>query len=345
MPAIADSDDLYAWLIRGFVEAGLPDHTRGGRQWTALGALNLENFIQDRGAGGVVLQFLGQVGDVPSPEDEYSYQVVVARGASGAEIVVRSEDTLFHHAFPLTQPVRQAGQESPEGHEVRALAGSLVGELRAHNERFTEWRANGGVASVVQRRGLPEARGVSAERGLVAVLESLRRAGRSVEEGPANRWWVKEQAASNLRIEVGLGQEPMYATRRENVGLSQEDIAHAGRLRTAGTVLLVSAALALFYVFSGVGLVGWLLYAVGADNLATSSWVGASTIATGGVFAVLQAVAGFQLRRLRTRKMVTVLAALALLPCLAPCCVAGLPVSGWALYLLRDERTNKVFPA
>ncbi|MFN7145186.1 MAG: hypothetical protein ACK4YP_15525, partial [Myxococcota bacterium] len=93
MAAIADSDDLYAWLIRGFVESGLPDHTRGDRPWIPSGALNLENFSQDRGVGGVLLEFLGQVGGASVPEDHYTYAVCVVRDAEGTQVVVRSEDT------------------------------------------------------------------------------------------------------------------------------------------------------------------------------------------------------------------------------------------------------------
>lgn len=326
MPAIADSDDLYAWLIRGFVESGLPDHTRGGQEWTAAGALNLENFIQGQGAGGVLLQFRGQAGDSPAPEDDYTYQVCVVRGPEGSGVAVRSEDTLFHHIFPADP----------------AIAATIVGELRAHNDTFTQWRAKGGTTNAGQRRALPDVRGASADRALITVLETLRRANRSVVEGPANKWWVKAGGpAGSLKIEAGLGQEPVYITRKQQVTLSPEDLEHAERLRFAGLILMISSGMSFLFLILATGYAGfdiWRFNSVTAQGYSTIFSVCASVL-----FAAMHGYAGFRLRSLRSRGLVRIVAILGMLPCVAPCCLMGLPLGAWVVYLLQDERSTRVF--
>jgi len=345
LAAIADSDAPYAWLIRGFVEAGLPDHSRGSPVWIPTGALNLENFLQGQGAGGILLEFLLQAHDAPVSEDAYSYQVVVARAPEGTEVVVRSEDTLFHHVFSSwgggAEPPRNA---PPLGTDLVALARHILDEVRAHNERFTAWRASGGVATVAQRRGIPPADGVVADRALLAVFETLRRANRSILEGPANRWWVTDRvAAGPVRIEAGLGQEPQYITRRTTVALSPDEVEHAERLRFAGTILFVSAGFSLLVFLVATGLSGWNLYAQGTRWLFAQGWATIVGVGASFVFAGVHVVAGWRLRQLRGRMLVTILTVLGMLPCFFPCCAAGLPAGAWVIYLLRDERTKKVF--
>ena len=311
------------------MEAGLPDHTRGGREWLATGALNLENFIQDRGVGGVLLQFRLQAGDEPVPEDEYTYQVVVVAGPKGPQVMARSVDTLFHAVF------------DPDPRE--AVAPHLIGEIRRHNETFTGWRGKGGATTYAQRAALPDAPGLPADRVLIQVLETLRRAGRSVEEGPRNKWWIKAAGAAPFKIEAGLGQEPVYRTRKDAVALDPEDIEHADRVRSAGTWLLVSGGLSLVVLLVASALSGWNVYLYGWSGLAAQGL--GPLISTIGslLFAGLQFIAGWLLRGLKRRKFIMVLVVLTMLPCVAPCCVAGIPLGIWVLMLLRNERSPRVF--
>lgn len=308
----------------------MPDHTRGGRDWLATGALNLENFIQDRGVGGVLLQFRCQAGDGPVPEDEYTYQVCVIAGPKTPQVMVRSVDTLFHAVFDPT----------PRD----AVAGHILGEIRRHNEAFTGWRTKGGQTTYGERSALPDAVSFPADPSLIQVLETLRRAGRSVEEGPRNKWWVKSAApGAALKIEAGLGQEPTYITRKEAAALDPEDIEHATRIRSAGTWLLVSGGLALVVLLVASALSGWNVYVYGVSGLAAQG-IGAVVSTFGSVFfALLQFVAGWLLRGLKRRKVVMVLVILSMLPCVAPCCVAGVPLGIWVLLLLRNERSPRVF--
>ncbi len=328
MPAIADSDDLYAWLIRGFVESGMPDHTRGGREWTAAGALNLENFIQEQGAGGIVLEFRGQAGDEPSPEDEYTYQVSVVRGPEGTQVVVRCAETLFHHAFP----------DEPR----EAIAGHILGQLRAHNDAFTDWRSKGGETTYAQRIGIPVVAGSSCDRALVTVLETLRRSNRSIVEGPANKWWVKGGGAIATRIEAGLGQEPIYISKKAQVRVSPEDVAHAKRLRGAGMLLLLSGTASLAALALATAFAGYNVYTVGYRGVLAQPWLVGSLFTT-FLYAGVQFLAGFRLRALRSRGLVRILAVLGMLPCLGPCCGIGLPLGAWVLYLVQDSRSIRVF--
>ncbi|MFN7142376.1 MAG: hypothetical protein ACK4YP_01255, partial [Myxococcota bacterium] len=214
----------------------------------------------------------------------------------------------------------------------------------AHNERFTEWRAQGGVTTVAQRRGIPAAQGVPADRALLAVFETLRRTGRSMSEGPANKWWVKAAPAGGpVRIEAGLGLEPVYVTKKTMVVLSPEDLAHAARLRTAGTMLLVSAGLSLGFLVAAAAYSGIGLYRAGLTGFVAQGWTVVVSVLGSLVFAGVHGFAGMRLRALRSRTLVAVLAGIGMLPCLAPCCAVGFPAGAWVLYLLRDERTNKVF--
>lgn len=346
MPAIADSDDVYAWLIRGFVEAGLPDHTRGDREWLASGALSLEGFVAERGADGVVLEFLGQAQDRPAPDDEYTYRVVVERDADGARIVVRSEDTLFHHVFASWGGGSPPRNAPPRGDELERFAEQIVVEVRSHNARFTEWRAQGGVVTLGQRRGLPPANGAPADRALVATIDTLLRNHRSVAEGPANKWWVKAApSAGPAKIEAGLGIEPQYITRKAGTQLTAEDVAHAARLRTAGAVLMASSALSALVFVGAVLASGWNMYQQGPRWVLAQGWPTAASVGASFVFVGVHLVAGYKLRSLRARGLVLGLTILGMLPCLAPCCLGGFPVGAWVLYLLRDERSKKVFNA
>ncbi len=330
MAAIAESDDLHAWLIRGFVECGLADHTRGGREWLAAGALNLENYIEDQGAGGLLLQFQGQAGNRPLPEDEYTYSVRVVRGPAGTQLVVRSPDTLFHHAFPA----------SPR----EALAAHILRDVKAHNDAFTAWRAQGGEASYAQRLALPDAPGSPCDAALVRVLETLRRANRSVVEGPVNKWWITTApaAAGPARIEAGLGQEPMYRSKKAMVTLRPEDLEHAARLRTAGTGLVVSGILSLGFMFLAFALSGYNVWQFGFSAL-TAQWWTLTSLLAGGAFSAMYMFGGMRLRALRSRGLVRVVAILGMFPCFVPCCGVGIPAGGWVLYLLHDARSSKVF--
>ncbi|MES2640958.1 MAG: hypothetical protein V4850_15820 [Myxococcota bacterium] len=328
--AIAESNDLYAWLIRGFVESGLPDHTRGGREWTATGALNLENFIQEQGAGGIGLEFRGQAVADPSPEDEYTYQVSVVRGPEGTQIVVRCAETLFHHAFEVSEP-------------IEALAGHILGQLRAHNDAFTAWRAKGGETTYAQRVGIPNVKGTTCDRALVTVLETLRRANRSVAEGPANKWWIKAGGKGSVtKIEAGLGLEPEYRTKKAMVRVSPEDLAHAKRLRGAGMLLILSGLASMGFLVLATAFAGYNVYTLGTRGITSQPWLMASMVGT-LVFGGVQIFGGLRLRALRNMGLVRVLAILGMLPCLAPCCGVGIPVGAWVLYLLHDDRSSKVF--
>lgn len=277
----------------------------------------------------MLLQFRHQAGGDPVPEDEYTYQVVVIAGPSAPQVMVRSVDTLFHAVF----------DPSPR----EAVAAHVLGEMRRHNESFTAWRSQGGQTTYAQRAALPDAPGLPADQKLVQVLETLRRAGRSVEEGPRNKWWIKAGTAVPIKIEAGLGQEPVYQTRKDAATLDPEDIEHSERLRSAGTWLLVFGSLSLVVMLLASALSGWNVYLYGFSDLAGQG-IGAIISTIGSIFfAMFQFVAGWLLRGLKRRKIVMVLVILSMLPCVAPCCVAGIPLGIWVLMLLRNERSTRVF--
>lgn len=321
MPAVAGFDDLHAWLIRGFVEAGLPDHTGGGRPWHPDGALNLENVFSDQGAGGVLLEFFGQAGAEPVPEDEYTYQALVVHDATGARVVVRCPETVYFQVFPADRP--------------DTLGATILAHVRQHNARFTAWRSQGGEVSYADRLSVQEVRGTACDRGLVALLGDLRRRGVPLEAGPSQGWWVQSRAAIGRAIGVGKGTDPTYHIGPKSGADpdSAENRAFVEKARKVGTVLLVLSGLTVVYLAAGGTLAYWR-YGVR---------VSAGLVASGVLWAALAAWAGVLLRRLRSLTLARVLAVVLMLPCFGPCCAAGLPVGAWALWVLRNPRARVVF--
>lgn len=321
MPALAGFDDLHAWLIRGFVEAGLPDHTGGGRPWNPDGALNLENLFSDQGASGLLLEFLGPAGLEPRPEDEYTYQVQVVQDATGAQVVVRCPETVYFQAFPAQRP--------------ETLCATILAHVRQHNARFTAWRAQGGEVSYAERLGVQEVRGASCDRGLVAFLADLRKRGVPLESGPSQGWWVPSRKDIGRAIQAGKGADPTYHIGPKSGADpdAAENRAFAAQARQVGTVLFVLAGLTTLYLVAGGALAYWRY---GGQAMA-------GVVASGLLWAGLAAWTGTLFRRLRSLTLARVLAVVLMLPCFGPCCAAGLPVGGWALWVLRSPRARVVF--
>lgn len=321
MPAIAGFDDLHAWLIRGFVEAGVPDVT-GSSSFLPDGGLDLDSLYTDQGASGLLLTFLGQAQDAPVPDDEYTYTVCVVRDATGERVVVRCAETLYHHTF--------AGVPAPQ------LGVQILTHVRAHNEAFTAWRAKGGAISYAERLSIPEVRGVACDRGLVALLADLRRKGVPLSAGPASAWWGVSRQAMGAAIKAGKGQDPTYRLGKGPTEAEQavaENQEYADRVRKVGGWLLGVGGASLFWLFAGTG-VAWYKY---GSSYAAGVAVGAF------VFAFAFAFAGWQMRSLRMLTPVRIALVVAMLPCVGPCCVAGAPLGAWGLWVLKDPRARRVF--
>src|SRR3990172_1447211 len=133
MPAIAGSDDLHAWLLRGLVQAGAPDRTLGGTI-PPTGAVNAENARLNRGVEGVLVVFPGV-----EAGEEGVFALLVVRDAVGSRVAVRCPDALFSHDYPASPP--------------EPVAARILQDVRAHAAAFSDWRRKGGVVGYSERLG------------------------------------------------------------------------------------------------------------------------------------------------------------------------------------------------
>lgn len=332
MPAIAGCDDVYARLISGFVLAGVPDATRGGVEPTPDGHLNVENLLQPASAAqGLLLEFPG-LPDADTPV--YAYAVRLVRDVRGGGYLVeaRCPETLFHHTWPTSVP--------------EALAGAIVDALRVHHASFLAWAAQGGRVSYTERLGIPSLPAESPSPTLVRFLNGLYAEGRTLADGPAKGWWAPATVWSG-KIEAGLGQDPTYHLGPRTDQLTEEEREHADRLRTAGWAMVVYAGLSGLVLVCGSAYAGWLAYLSGSVPF----WNGAG--ACGGALSIVLWLAAAQaLVRQRdrwffrsggtTRGLITIAAIFGMVPCAGYCCLGGLPVGAWTLYVLYNEHTKKI---
>lgn len=331
MSAIAGFDDVHAWLIRGFIEAGVPDHTGGGVEWTRDGAMNLDHLFKDRLASGILLQLVGQAFADRRPEDEATYEVLVVRDAGSTSVVVRCPETLFEQAFPALP--------------LEDLAARVLAHVRHHSEHFTQWRRGGGETSWAERAAIAQVRGASCERGLATLLEKLRRERKSLSRGPAEGWWGAAAAPRSVSqaITTGEGRDPVYQTRpRTPEASTPENLEYMESVRTVGLVMLVLSGVSAIFVCAGFGWSGFTAWSVGFRGLYAQGWTVMALFAN-LFFVLLQLVCGLRLRAVRSLTLVRVLAVAGMLPCFAPCCLTGFPVGAWALLVLRSPRARIVF--
>lgn len=332
-PAIAAADDLLAWCLRGFVEAGAPDVTLGG-EVPEGGAVNAENLRFNAGVDGLSLCFPGV-----EAGEEWVYRCV----AVGSAVQVSCADTLFHHAYAGLPPAQ--------------LGGRILADARAHNEAFVKWRAQGGAPSVAEMRAIPMPRGTAVTPGLVSFVERRYRAGKTLAEGPSQGWWVAASTpmALGAGIAAGAGQDPTYRLKGEvPVHERPEYREYAASVRTLGTVCIVTGVLGGLVGGLALTWAGYNVFAQRADIILMRGVSQAADLLTANaypllafvgslIFALSMIVAGLRLRALRNLGLIRVLLGVAALPCGGACCFGGAPVSAWVLVKLMDERAPAVF--
>ncbi|MFZ5481208.1 MAG: hypothetical protein ACOZNI_30900 [Myxococcota bacterium] len=326
MPAaISSFDDVHAWLIRGFVEAGLPDHTGGGVAWREDGALNIENLFADQGAGGLLLELAGADGE------ENAYTVKVVRDAGGARVVARCADTLFRQEWAVEDPA--------------TLAAEVLARVRHHHAAFVKWRAEGGETTFGERAAIADDRGAACDRGLVLFLDGLRKQGKALAGGPKAGWWVTSKAAAGGQIAAGLGQDPQYRLRPEQRTVDLPEYReHVERLGTVGLVMIANGGVGALLTCLGLSFNFYALYELGFSGMLGNFGYAALAVVGSGVFAVLQIAGGVAMRRTRWLWLAKLGAWSGIFPCcVGACFLTGLPVGIWALLTLRDERTDLVF--
>lgn len=333
MAAIARFDEPYARLLRGFVEAGLPDGTRAR---VPDGDFSTEQLL--RQSGGILLRF-------PAPhasmDDGWTYTVKVLPGR-GQRVAVRCEATLYRHVF--------------EGEDAASdtLAASILATVAEQNRVFGAWVEGGGSVSRVERAELPDDPADTIHPDFQRWLNDRYRSGGSLNDGPAAGWWAGQpgdRRAVGAAIAMGAGGERQYRLGPMAAeSLDPAHQAHAERLHTAGAVVWAAAAMMLMVGCAGFGWHGWKVYVLRSVPWET---VADALSVVGSVFWILL---GRELRNPAARwlfrrdarvgrGLLMGLAAVGALPCAGPCCLGGLPIAAWVIYLLADARTRRVLQA
>lgn len=334
MPPIAGVDDVYARLLSGFVLAGVPDATRGGVLPGPSGQVNAENLLQQaRAAEGILLELPG-LSDVEAPEYAYTVRLVrVANLPGGYGVEARCAETMFHHVWPTA---------GPEG-----LAPTLTHAVATHHAAFLDWRRKGGQLSYAERLGVPALPVEPPDPALIRFLAGLYRDGHGLAEGPQKGWWAPSTVWAG-GITAGEGKDRVWHLGPSGEALSPEEEQHAARLRTAGWVGGITAGVFAIYGVVEVGHQAWNWYV--HDSFPAFSFAQALG---SGVTAALWVAAAQALVRQRerlffkdpkwTRALVVVAAVVGMLPCAGWCCVGGLPLGVWVLYLLFDPRGKRIW--
>lgn len=328
-PAIAAIDDPHAWLVRGFIDGGCGDGTHRSCSVTPAGVLCANSVLENnRGADGLTLTFPGFSSDDGLTDDDYVYTVKVVRSQAATVVAARCPETLFQREYPCRPDT----------------AAAILADVRSHNATFLAWRAKGRTVSYGERMGIPDARGSACSAPFSNWLERHLKAGRSLAEGPAEGWWnaAMDKRAIGKMIAVGKGREGVEfnALPARDKPENQEYIAS---LKNAGTAMMVVAGLC--FVFSGLNVLygAVVIFKWGFGQLHSMAWpIGMLLLSFG--MAIGQAWAGWQLRQLRSRNLVQIVAAIGMVPCVGPCCAIGLPVGAYVFYLMRDDRADDIFP-
>jgi preprotein translocase subunit Sss1 len=331
-PAIAAISDVHGWILRGLIEAGLQDGTGRNRASIEAGLLDASDLLGvARGAEGIRLGFLCPTSIDPNPEDEFIYVIKVSRQPDRAFVVVRCAESIFY------QEVEEAPYES--------LGGRILAMIRAHNARFTAWRQRGGMASMAERKSVPDVRGMPASAPLSNFMERHYKSGGSLSDGPQYGWWNERFSARELGKQIGAGQggERYIQERKLTEAEKPENIAYIKQLKIAAIGMMAYGGAGISWC---MGIVTYMFYrwvTIHFGAMFSEGWPQASLILM-GIMSCLQLWGGWQLYNLRSAFWVQGIALLGALPCgFSPCCLMGIPTGALVFYRMRDPKMELLF--
>jgi predicted lysophospholipase L1 biosynthesis ABC-type transport system permease subunit len=112
--------------------------------------------------------------------------------------------------------------------------------------------------------------------------------------------------------------------------------------------LIVTGALGLMW--SGVNIVGNLMImGVNAPRLNNdppailSGGIGVAAGIVGLIVGIVIILGALKMKRLESYAFAMTVAILAMIPCISPCCVLGLPIGIWAVVVLSDGYVKEAF--
>jgi len=331
--AFQSFNEPHAWLIRGLVEYGWRDITGGGGVVPpgAPGGFDVSRIPGSQGKDGLVLVLPAEADGQRVEEGSYEIEVKITGRAPEIKVVARCAECNLLAEYPYDV-------QNPSW-----AAGYLHQGLVAHVAEFVRWRQQGGELTWTQRQGLPTIDGDGCSSGLIQFIQRrLRIAGSSFEQGPGEGWWLDAAAApfgAGPVASVGKGAgDPVYISAAGRKALLGRDGESATVERVAALDAVARPA-------------GWIGIAIGFCIGLGVLWLlnGIVTLysfGTGRMFALVFSVAfgvalvggGFLARRglQRYREVAPhwsvwfMLAYVGLTPL---CCLFGLPLAGWGLWV------------
>jgi hypothetical protein len=325
--------DPVGWLLRGLVEAGMPELPAGGGEPGAWGGWE----IDANGTVAIRIRALDW-------DDERSYVVHRMHGPQGPELLVFCRDAVFRQPFP----------EMP----LETLGARVLAHVRHHDAAFAAWRAQGGQLGPAERASVGEVRGaMPPDAELVRFVAWLRAHGAGLAWGPHAGWWPVQAAppiqvapavpaAGGGRMPVagfggitaGRGSDPTYRLRPVEADLPHNR-AYADSVRRAGRWLL---PIGIVVLLIGMASLGYLKQGKPMLALFQRVPVLAGLAAVGCVQGVLLGLVGHWMRTL-TRLEATRWLAIAATFCVNAAFLLGCPAGAYAWWLLRDDRAAIVF--
>ena len=348
--AFGTFDEPHAWLIRGLIEYGWPDISRGGGHVPpgAFGGLDASRLPESEGREGLVLEVpaVDSQGRKHTDDGTYHFQVQVIRSTQGGlACSVRCPEANYIQEFAY-DPANPSW-----------AAGYIHQALTQYVPQFVDWRQQGGEVTWAQRQGIPELDGEPCSAPLAGWVRDAIRAARRFDRGPQEGWWLGQATVTSTGsvprsgppvpsiLKGGAaaapgGFAPPKIVAGGPIAVAGQGLAHAPKsdaqraelASTPGTALLVMCVLGV--VQGGMWFIDALSVVIWYESQRFALAV-AAILALGLVpFGAIAAYGAWQARKgLRTPFTWVAVGYAALTPV---CCLAGLPIAGWMVYTWRQ---------
>jgi hypothetical protein len=137
---------------------------------------------------------------------------------------------------------------------------------------------------------------------------------------------------------MGPGAYPPQPTAFEQIRLPATFLLVTGVLGALGAVVSLLANL----LGAGIGMAGLVPNEEAFDSLMTGT-VGVISAIVGLAVSGLIVFGALRMKELRTYPLAMAATVVAMIPCLSPCCLLGLPVGIWALVVLLKPEVKAAF--
>jgi len=181
--AFGTFDEPHAWLIRGLVEYGWTDISRAGGYVPPgiFGAMDLSRLPESEGREGITLEVPAAINGQKLDDDgiyHFQMQVIMSADSGQLAVAVRCPEANYIQEF--------AYDRSNPGW----TAGFVHQALTQYVPQFVAWRLAGGAVTWAQRQGIPELDGEPCSAQLTGFIATAIRGGVVFERGPQQGWWM-----------------------------------------------------------------------------------------------------------------------------------------------------------